>query len=282
MGRRIFALAALSALVLALAGSSRAQSQSTASKSAQASTPASAKVATANTAPGTQATTPKPAAGPAALAGQSAPKGQQEGIKVHGHWTIEVKNPDGKVATHREFENALVSGVTGGAALLAGILGRVVTPGSWSVLLSDDAGQTSIIEINEPGSPPASGCPHLVLSLNSGTCSTNLSVTGPQLSSGAIYSASLNGGTLTLSGSGTVPQNFPAAIGYAATNDFVCVASASPTTCSTTSGANALQGFFTARPLDGNTPAGLAAGDPNPVPVTPGQTVNVTVTISFQ
>jgi len=60
-GRWIFALATLSALALALAGSSRAQSQSTASKSAPASTPTSAKVATANTAPGTQAATPKPA-----------------------------------------------------------------------------------------------------------------------------------------------------------------------------------------------------------------------------
>ena len=32
-----------------------------------------------------------------------------EGIKVHGHWTIEVKNPDGSVATHHEFENSLQS-----------------------------------------------------------------------------------------------------------------------------------------------------------------------------
>jgi hypothetical protein len=32
--------------------------------------------------------------------------GPQEGIKVHGHWVIEVRNPDGKVATRREFENA--------------------------------------------------------------------------------------------------------------------------------------------------------------------------------
>ena len=36
--------------------------------------------------------------------------GRNEGIKVHGHWTIEVRNPDGKVVTHREFENALAQG----------------------------------------------------------------------------------------------------------------------------------------------------------------------------
>ncbi|HSP63214.1 MAG TPA: hypothetical protein VLQ90_09555, partial [Pyrinomonadaceae bacterium] len=33
--------------------------------------------------------------------------GQKEGIKVHGHWTIDVRNPDGTLVTHREFENDL-------------------------------------------------------------------------------------------------------------------------------------------------------------------------------
>jgi hypothetical protein len=31
-----------------------------------------------------------------------------QGIKVHGHWVIEVRNADGTLAGHREFENALV------------------------------------------------------------------------------------------------------------------------------------------------------------------------------
>ena len=26
---------------------------------------------------------------------------------MHGHWTIDVRNPDGTLVTHREFENAL-------------------------------------------------------------------------------------------------------------------------------------------------------------------------------
>ena len=33
--------------------------------------------------------------------------GPQKGIKVYVHWTIEVRDPDGKLAAHREFENAL-------------------------------------------------------------------------------------------------------------------------------------------------------------------------------
>jgi hypothetical protein len=47
--------------------------------------------------------------------------GQKEGIKVHGHWTIDVRNPDGKLVTHREFENALDSE---GAIFLSEFLGR--------------------------------------------------------------------------------------------------------------------------------------------------------------
>jgi len=32
-----------------------------------------------------------------------------EGIKVHGRWTIEVREPDGTVVERREFENALIN-----------------------------------------------------------------------------------------------------------------------------------------------------------------------------
>ncbi len=53
-------------------------------------------------------------------------KGGQEGIKVHGHWSIEVRNPDGSVDKHVEFENSLVttnlSNMPGGAALLYELL----------------------------------------------------------------------------------------------------------------------------------------------------------------
>src|SRR5437879_3747133 len=32
--------------------------------------------------------------------------GPQEGIQVHGAWTIDVREPDGTLVEHREFENA--------------------------------------------------------------------------------------------------------------------------------------------------------------------------------
>ena len=53
--------------------------------------------------------------------------GKKEGIKVHGHWVLEIKNTDGSLASRHEFENALVTtscldicGNVGMAQLLTG------------------------------------------------------------------------------------------------------------------------------------------------------------------
>src|SRR5438093_5811943 len=59
--------------------------------------------------------------------------GPKEGIKVHGHWTIDVRNPDGRLVTHREFENALTPD---GGNTLAKIFGRINMPGLWQILLN--------------------------------------------------------------------------------------------------------------------------------------------------
>src|SRR5450432_2056893 len=97
---------------------------------AQAQTPATAS---APTPAKTSAQTPaKPTTSPA-----SEPAGgPKEGIKVHGHWTIDVRNPDGKLVSHRDFENALT---IDGATLMALILGRVNTPYQWAIILAHSA-----------------------------------------------------------------------------------------------------------------------------------------------
>ena len=75
----------------------------------------------------------------------------QEGIKVHGHWTIDIRQPDGTLATHREFENSLITVVPSsnlnyqsGNLLLASIL-RDPQPsaGSWYIVLGADVGVQS-------------------------------------------------------------------------------------------------------------------------------------------
>jgi hypothetical protein len=96
-----------------------------------------------NTDPGTQAATPKPAAEPAApaKAAETAKPGN-DGIKIHGHWVLEVKNPDGKLVERREFDNSLVTGApgTGGAPwptgeqLMAALLSGNATAGDPAIV----------------------------------------------------------------------------------------------------------------------------------------------------
>jgi hypothetical protein len=63
-------------------------------------------------------------------------RGQSEGIKVHGGWTIEIRNPDGSLASRHEFENALY----GGQQLLAGLLGNVYSDVTWGIWMWGTAG----------------------------------------------------------------------------------------------------------------------------------------------
>jgi hypothetical protein len=72
------------------------------------------------------------AVAPAVQEAAPAPRSPQEGIKVHGHWMIEVTNPDGTLAERREFDNALTGA---GAGILANVLGRVTSVGGWQINL---------------------------------------------------------------------------------------------------------------------------------------------------
>jgi hypothetical protein len=73
-------------------------------------------------------------AAPVAVAAESPnpAKPGSEGIKVHGHWVIDVKNPDGTLAQHRVFENSLKdSGYS-----LVGLLGGNYVTGDFVVSLT--------------------------------------------------------------------------------------------------------------------------------------------------
>jgi hypothetical protein len=59
-------------------------------------------------------------------------KAAGDGIKVHGRWTIDVRNADGTLASHNEFDNALV---TPGAVTLAALLSRQTTVRGWRLAL---------------------------------------------------------------------------------------------------------------------------------------------------
>ncbi len=68
----------------------------------------------------------------------------QEGITVHGDWVIDVRQPDGTLVQHHEFQNALIThtsgvGVSTGIDLLSRLLANptdpVVNGGQWQIVL---------------------------------------------------------------------------------------------------------------------------------------------------
>ncbi|MGA9882351.1 MAG: hypothetical protein WBQ34_01395 [Candidatus Acidiferrales bacterium] len=249
---------------------------------------------------------------------QSSPKGMNSGITVHGHWVIEVKNPDGTVATRREFDNSLQpNGQLGIAALLAGN----VTGGGLAIVLNGNSVQW-IFNTNGAGLrtntlPATSPCtlfpssepgPCLITSYNNGQqpfinalcnlpsnsygCSFNLSVAAPVLSNylpppppGLGYSTGvgvweLNGpATITLSGSITAVA--PGTITDVETWGFACVTTTTAQACNSTLAApdSALAAIFYT--LTERNLDGVGA-DPGPVNITSaGQSIAATVTLSF-
>ncbi len=115
--RRCVNCTSVIALVLLGAGVTRAQS----SPNASGTPPALA--AKSSSVPATQKN-----------AAQPPTNAMNTGVKVHGHWIIEVRNPDGSLVTHREFENEIQ---VAGVATLASLLARTATPGAWSIGLGD-------------------------------------------------------------------------------------------------------------------------------------------------
>lgn len=64
-------------------------------------------------------------------------RSQTEGIKVHGHWVIEVRNPDGTLVSRTAFENSLT---TTGATVIANVLGKVEAITWWEIRVGDACG----------------------------------------------------------------------------------------------------------------------------------------------
>jgi hypothetical protein len=64
-------------------------------------------------------------------------KPASEGIKVHGHWVLQVKNADGTLGERREFDNSLVTSgyVASGDQILAALLSGNAVAGDPGILL---------------------------------------------------------------------------------------------------------------------------------------------------
>ena len=185
----------------------------------------------------------KPAGKPATSSTEKEADGRNEGIKVHGHWVLEIRNRDGSVASRREFENSLATGPNNGGALLATILAGAAntssTVGPWLVLLS---GSNALGVAQNPGL----SCPGF-------PCSNTLTV-------------SSSTGQLVLQGA-TPLATAPITINTVQTLLLLCGSQVSPQSCLQTNSSGA-----------GGT---LTAYTFSPMTVQAGQDIAVTVTISF-
>ena len=138
----------------------------------------------------------------------AASDGPGASIRVHGHWTIEVRNPDGTLAQRREFENAYVV-----SAFLPRILSRSLTVGSYRVHLLGPlspqgpcSGSTCTLSENaglNPPSVPATGPNANKLMLGGNVTVTNTSSINEvrtentaSTAGGAIAQATLTAATL--------------------------------------------------------------------------------------
>jgi hypothetical protein len=127
-----------------------------------------------------------------------------EGVRIHGHWVIDVKNPDGKVTEHREFDNSLVTNNSAlqdstGDQLLAGLLSGALSIGDPAIaFISTPTGMMPA----QPG-PPA----FCVAPISNLTCDVFYTVAGSFFSttaqnfdvqSGSPYATTETPGLLTL------------------------------------------------------------------------------------
>ena len=183
--------------------------------------------------------------------------GPQEGIKVHGDWVIEVRNPDGGLAERREFKNSLLSQ---GSNVLALLLGRQASTGHWVVGLSN-----SVVGAPDPcdgfaGAPASCGIYEVLIAGGGGVlvgyapASSNLQLT-------------LFPGQIRLAGS--VTATAAATLNEVSTFIGTCSSGTAPATpCQPVEGPT--------HPFSRTSPNAFA-----PVNVVAGQIIQVTVSFTF-
>ena len=183
--------------------------------------------------------------------------GHSEGIQVHGHWTIEVRNPDGRLVSRREFENALT---TNGSFFLASVMGRQFSVGEWSVTLG--SGNVNVDSPCTSSLNPISPC---VLYEATGHYPGADNTSAFKTLTVSMLDQGINHGVI-LNGNATAQRT--GSIGNVQTQLWLCPPSTAPNAC-----------FLT---LDGSTPSGNITGTTiSPVNLSPGQIIQVKVVISF-
>lgn len=229
--------------------------------------------------------------------GRSERGGLHEGIAVHGHWSIEVHNPDGSLVRHVEFENSLNPGFSvteslggnqsftevfaGGAAYLSGLMSGQwsppIAPVAWEIWLVGPSGLGAVFNPNSTNPPCLLTAPTTTTTVAFTACV--ISQASPTCTSNSVSACNLS--VIPL---GTTP-NFT---GIQLTGSIVATQNGQVSTVATV-----LSGAICQPSTPGCPPSSLTSGVAGasftsssnfpgaPISVSAGQTIAVTVNISF-
>ena len=203
-------------------------------------------------------------------AGQKSDGAINQGIKMHGHWVIDVKNPDGTVVQHRDFENSLVPSAS---QFLIGLMSGYFIPGDYEILLQVPGGSA-------PCEGPQTGGCAIVRSLTTSPGTVYCAIY--YCSTGLTYTYNLAGaGPFSMVLQGSITANQAGQIGEVSTAYNSCANIAytsinvAPTTLETSSPASCVANTTT------DWYGSLSLASISPVTVASGQIIQVTVTITF-
>jgi hypothetical protein len=261
--RLLVAALALWALLLLLLAAPRARGQ------AAAAPAGAAKAASAS-----PATLP---ARPAAQGARMPGGGMHEGIQVHGWWVIEVRRPNGKLISHTEFENSLQAG---GQEALASLLSGYA-PGDWEIVLDGAPGDTQAVCTN---SLYASGVgPCGIVESGGYFLTSQCPGVGEQCFPTLEFGNSPEATNVILQGSATA--GVAGVVTDVETRTTFCSPSSTPSACQKMVGITNVT--FTAVTLPNSSSTTAPCGGTGQVSCAvtipeAGDTINVTVTISFQ
>jgi hypothetical protein len=203
--------------------------------------------------------------------GQKTASGMNQNMKMHGHWTIDIKNPDGTLVQHHEFENSIQYD---GQNYLVGLMSGYGAAGPWEIYFSN-AGATTAGSPCNTGTYPycaivysTTSQPGLFVCNGLYTCTTGLTIT-PTFGVGP---------TLTLAGSIAATQ--AGSIGFVGTGMNACGGTAGsngyPTAISTITPAAC---YTSTTSSFGGTATSTTLA--SPISVAQGQIIQVKVVLSF-
>ena len=203
---------------------------------------------------------------------EDAGGGIHQGVHFHGHWVIDVKNSDGTVAEHRDFENSIVDS---GPGFLVGLMSGYLVPGDYMIVMEASSGASPCLATSNfcgivrslSTYPGVEYCSYYL-------CATGLTVT-PSFGSGGLGGPSslVLAGSITANQAGSIGVVYSlmsscANTGYTTTTNPTGVETGSPASCVTQTSPEPWYGI-------------LSSATIMPVNVVKNQIIQVSVTITF-